>query len=166
MEVGIEYVNGPRWSISPVVSCHAPPFGFASGSCGPIRPSGLADTPARPGGGAGRWLDAHWPAPPAVLEPEELAGKLARLRTLTRQAGRPERAVTPCFSTDIVFERNTGPSRRMMTGRPEQIAADLRQYQDLGVANFILGFRADSVAGQREAMEQFSREVVPLIPQE
>jgi hypothetical protein len=52
----------------------------------------------------------------------------------------------------------------MMTGRPEQIAADLRQYQDLGVVNFILGFRADSVAGQREVMEQFSREVMPLIP--
>jgi probable F420-dependent oxidoreductase len=104
--------------------------------------------------------------PPAVLEPEELASKIARLRTLTRRAGRPEDSVTPCFSTDIVFERTTGPSRRMMSGRPEQIAADLHQYQDLGVANFILGFRVNSVAGQREAMEQFSREVVPLIPQE
>jgi 5,10-methylenetetrahydrofolate reductase len=53
-----------------------------------------------------------------------------------------------------------------MHGLPEQIAADLRQYQDLGVQNFILGFRGDSVEGQREAMEQFSREVMPLIPQE
>jgi probable F420-dependent oxidoreductase len=104
--------------------------------------------------------------PPAILEPEELAGKISRLRTLTRRAGRPEDAVTPCFSTDVMFERASGPSRRMMTGRPEQIAADLRQYQDLGVHNFIVGFRADSVAGQREAMEQFSREVMPLIPQD
>jgi probable F420-dependent oxidoreductase len=104
--------------------------------------------------------------PPAILEPEEMASKIARLRTLTRRAGRPEDAVTPCFSTDIVFERAPSPSRRMMTGRPEQISADLRQYQDLGVVNFILGFRADSEAGQREAMEQFSREVMPLIPQE
>jgi alkanesulfonate monooxygenase SsuD/methylene tetrahydromethanopterin reductase-like flavin-dependent oxidoreductase (luciferase family) len=59
-----------------------------------------------------------------------------------------------------------GPNRRLMHGLPEQIAADLRQYQDLGVQNFILGFRGDSVEGQREAMEQFSREVMPLIPQE
>ena len=54
----------------------------------------------------------------------------------------------------------------MMTGRPEQIAADLRQYQDLGVTNFILSFAGDSIDGQREAMEQFFREVVPLIPQD
>lgn len=104
--------------------------------------------------------------PPAVLEPEELAAKIARLRTLTRRAGRPEDAVALCFSTDIGFERAPGPSRRMMTGVPEQIAADLRQYQDLGVRNFILGFRADSVAGQQEVMERFAREVMPLVPQD
>ena len=104
--------------------------------------------------------------PPAILEPEELAGKIARLRTLTRRAGRPEDAVALCFSTDVAFERTPGPSRRMMNGRAEQIAADIRQYQDLGVHNFIFSFpRADSVAAQREAMEQFSREVMPLIPQ-
>jgi probable F420-dependent oxidoreductase len=102
--------------------------------------------------------------PPAILEPEELAEKIARLRILTRRAGRPEDAVALCFSTNVAFERRPGPSRRMMTGRPEQIAADLRQYQDLGVENFILSFQADSVSGLRECMEQFSREVVPLIP--
>ena len=104
--------------------------------------------------------------PPAILEPEEMAAKIARLRTLTVRAGRDENAVTPCFSTDIVFDRTPGPDRRMMSGRPEQIAADLRQYQDLGVRNFIFSFPSDSVSGQQEAMEQFSREVMPLIPQE
>ncbi len=104
--------------------------------------------------------------PPAILEPEEMAAKIARLRTLTRRAGRPEDAVALCFSTTVEFETASGQSRPMMRGRPEQIAADLRQYQDLGVRNFILGFSADSVEGQREAMEQFSREVMPLIPQE
>ena len=102
--------------------------------------------------------------PPAILEPEEMAAKIARLRRLTVQAGRPEDAVTPCFSTSVAFDQTPVASRQMMTGRPEQIAADLRQYQDLGVQNFILGFPPDSVAGQREAMEQFSREVMPLIP--
>ncbi|CAI8023072.1 Uncharacterized protein Mb0965c [Geodia barretti] len=102
--------------------------------------------------------------PPAILEPEELAAKIAQLRRLTVRAGRPEDAVTPCFSTDIVFDRTAGPDRRMMHGIPEQIAADLRQYHDLGVQNFILGFPATSVEGQREAMEQFSREVMSLMP--
>ena len=104
--------------------------------------------------------------PPAILEPEELAGKIARLRTLTAQAGRPEDAVDVTFSTDVLFDNAAGPSRRMVSGRPEQIAADLRQYQDLGVQNFIFTFPAQSVGALRESMEQFSREVMPLIPQQ
>ena len=104
--------------------------------------------------------------PPAILEPEELAVKIARLKRLTVAAGRPEDAVALCFSTNITFQANAGQDRQMMQGRPEQIAADLRQYQDLGVRNFIFGFAGDSVASQREGMEQFSREVAPLIPQD
>ncbi len=103
--------------------------------------------------------------PPAILEPEELAEKIARLRRLTVRAGREEDAVELCFSTDVNFGA-ASTERRMMTGAPEQIAADLRLYQDLGVGNFIFSFPADSVDGQREAMERFSRDVMPLIPAE
>ncbi|HIB10407.1 MAG TPA: LLM class F420-dependent oxidoreductase [Dehalococcoidia bacterium] len=104
--------------------------------------------------------------PPAILEPEELAEKIARLRRLTVRAGRPEDAVSLCFSTGVTFDNSPGATRRMMSGRAEQIAADLRQYQDLGVRNFILGFPGDSVAALDEAMEQFSKQVMPLIPQD
>jgi len=104
--------------------------------------------------------------PPAILEPEELAEKIARLRRLTVRAGRPEDAVSLCFSTGVTFDDSPGATRRMMSGRAEQIAADLRQYQDLGVRNFILGFPGDSVAALDEAMEQFSKQVMPLIPQD
>ena len=105
--------------------------------------------------------------PPAILEPEELSGLIARLRRLTVQAGREADAVDLTFSTDVRFDNSAGGSRPWMNGRPEQIAADLRQYMDLGVSNFIIGFPAgDSVASLQENMEQFSREVVPLMPQE
>jgi len=104
--------------------------------------------------------------PPAILEPEELAEKIARLRRLTVRAGRPEDAVSLCFSTGVTFDDSPGATRRMMSGRAEQIATDLRQYQDLGVRNFILGFPGDSVAALDEAMEQFSKQVMPLIPQD
>ena len=104
--------------------------------------------------------------PPAILEPEELAEKIARLRRLTMEAGRPEDAVSLCFSTGVTFDDSPGATRRMMSGRAEQIAADLRQYQDLGIRNFILGFPGDSVAAVDEAMEQFSNQVMPLIPQD
>ena len=104
--------------------------------------------------------------PPAGLEPEEMAEKVARLRRITARAGRAEDAVDLVFSTDCVFQDEPGADRRMVSGRPEQIAADLRQYQDLGVRHFIFSFPADSAAQQQEAMERFSREVMPLIPQE
>ena len=95
-----------------------------------------------------------------------MAVKMARLRTLTSQAGRPEDAVEVVFSTSILFDNAAGPSRAMMSGRPEQIAADLRQYQDLGVQSFICGFPSQSVAQLQESMERFSREVMPLVPQQ
>lgn len=104
--------------------------------------------------------------PPAGLEPEEMAEKIARLRRISARAGRAEDAVDLVFSTDCVFQNETGGDRRMVSGLPEQIAADLRQYQDLGVQHFILSFPADSAAQQQEAMERFSREVMPLIPQD
>ena len=104
--------------------------------------------------------------PPAILDPEELGGMIARLRRLTVRAGRPEDAVELTFSTDVRFNNAAGASRPMLHGLPEQIAADLRQYQDLGVSNFILGFASDSVAEAQENMERFSREVMTLVPQD
>jgi len=103
--------------------------------------------------------------PPAILDPEELGGKIARLRKLTVEAGRPEDAVSLTFSTGIVFNDSAGSSRELMQGRPEQIAAGLRQYQDLGVSNFIIGFQGSTVPELQENMERFSREVMTLVPE-
>ena len=102
--------------------------------------------------------------PPAILEPEELSEKIARLRRISARAGRAEDAVDLVFSTDCIFQNDTGNDRRLVSGRPEQIAADLRQYQDLGVQHFILSFPATTADEQQHAMERFSREVMPLIP--
>jgi probable F420-dependent oxidoreductase len=116
---------------------------------------------------AAKYCDGWLPIglrPPAVLEPEELGGKIARLRTLTQQAGRPEDAVLVTFSTDVIFDKAAGASRRLVSGRPEQVAADLRQYRDIGVGNFIFSFPAQSTAELQESMEQFSRDVMPLVP--
>ena len=102
--------------------------------------------------------------PPAILEPEELAGKIAQLRKLTVEAGRPEDAVSLTFSTGVTFNESSGNSRPLMQGRPEQIAADLCKYQDLGVSNFIIRFQGGTVAEMQENMEQFSREVMTVVP--
>jgi probable F420-dependent oxidoreductase len=102
--------------------------------------------------------------PPAILDPEELGGKIAQLRRLTVEAGRSENAVDLTFSTSVVFNDSDVGSREMMQGVPEQIAADIRQYQDLGVSNFIIGLQGNTVPELQENMERFSREVMTLIP--
>ena len=102
--------------------------------------------------------------PPAILEPEEMAAKIAQLRRATVGAGRPEDAVDITFSTGVRFDDSPLPSRQMLSGRPEQIAADLRQYRDLGVKNFILGFPGEDTSTLQQNMEKFSRQVMPLIP--
>ena len=102
--------------------------------------------------------------PPAILAPEELAGKIARLRKLTVEAGRAEDAVALTFSTGVVFNDAAGSSRAWMQGNPDQIASDLRQYQDLGVSNFIVNFQGGTVPELQDNMERFSREVITLIP--
>ncbi len=100
--------------------------------------------------------------PPAILEPEEFASKVSRLRRLTREAGREEDAVSLCFSTTIGFTSG-GASRQKMQGSAAEIAADLRPYRDLGVENFVIGFEAGSVSEMGEAIERFASEVVPLV---
>ena len=42
-------------------------------------------------------------------------------------------------------------------------AGDLRQYQALGIRNFNVNLPGADIAQQSEAMDQFMREVVPLV---
>jgi hypothetical protein len=50
-----------------------------------------------------------------------------------------------------------------LQGSPEQIAADLRQYQALGVESFNVNLPGADIAQQSEAMDQFISDVVPLL---
>jgi alkanesulfonate monooxygenase SsuD/methylene tetrahydromethanopterin reductase-like flavin-dependent oxidoreductase (luciferase family) len=101
--------------------------------------------------------------PPSLLHPEEMARKLSRLRTLLRQANRPEDAVTISFTAPVVVTNTPASPRPLLHGRPQEIAADLRRYQSLGVQNFAMNLPGFDIAEQAEAMEQFAHEVVPLL---
>ena len=104
--------------------------------------------------------------PPPLLEPTEMAAKIARLRALIRQAGRTEDAVTISFTAPISFTETAGSARPLLSGRAEQIAADLRHYRALGVQNFNLNLPGRSIGEQGEAIERFAREVMPLAPRD
>jgi len=53
--------------------------------------------------------------------------------------------------------------RPLLQGSPEEIAVDLRRYQALGVQNFNMNLPGFEISEQAKAMEQFAREVVPLL---
>jgi alkanesulfonate monooxygenase SsuD/methylene tetrahydromethanopterin reductase-like flavin-dependent oxidoreductase (luciferase family) len=98
-----------------------------------------------------------------VFRPEELKPKIARLRELTRQAGRTEGSVKVCLGAFVRIEDATGEDRLPMKGHPEQIADDIREYQSIGINDFILYLgRGGDARVVAEAMEQFAREVMPL----
>jgi probable F420-dependent oxidoreductase len=101
--------------------------------------------------------------PAMPLRPAELRPKIARLRELTRLAGRQEAAVRVCLGGLITFADLTGVDRLPLKGHPEQIAADVKEYQALGINDFILFFAGpNDTTGLLEGMERFVREVVPL----
>jgi probable F420-dependent oxidoreductase len=101
--------------------------------------------------------------PQTLLEPAELEAKIAQLRQFIRQEGRSEDAVTISFTAPVIFSSPISASRIPLQGRPEEIAADFRRYRALGVSNFNINLLAD-VSAQKDMMEQFAKEVMPLVP--
>ena len=100
----------------------------------------------------------------AGLEPEELKTKIQFLASLTEKAGRDPASVKTCFSTDLGFDYGSGNAdRRTLSGNPEQIAQDIRRYQEVGVEYFLFSYRSGSVTEALESMEQFATEVKPLV---
>jgi probable F420-dependent oxidoreductase len=102
--------------------------------------------------------------PPVEFRPEELQPRIARLRELTRQAGRPEEAVKVCLGAFVRFEDGLGADRLPLKGSPDQIAEDVRRYQSIGINDFILFLgRGGDTSVVMEAIERFARDVVPLV---
>ena len=101
--------------------------------------------------------------PASLLEPIDMANKVIRLRTLMREAGRAEDSVTISFTAPVVVTKTSGSPRALLQGQPDEIADDLRRYQTLGVQNFNINLSGIGISGQLEAMEQFAKDVMPLL---
>jgi len=103
--------------------------------------------------------------PHAELGPAELSEKIARLRDLTVEAGRPADAVSVTFSVPLDI-RDTGASdgaRALFTGTPQQVAEDVLAYREAGVSHFIFILSRESIQHAVGAMERFATEVKPLV---
>ncbi len=98
------------------------------------------------------------------LPPEEMRAHLETLKRLTEAEGRDFSALTISYKAALYDAGLLSPdgSRRLFSGRPAEIADDIRTFAALGVDELIFDFRGQSIAESIERLQRFAAEVVPL----
>ena len=102
--------------------------------------------------------------PAAPLEPEELAGDLARLHRYAEEAGRDPQGLdvamkAPLYDPGVY----TGGQRRRFSGEPDQLLQDIQTYSDVGVTHTIFDIRSTDLNQTTERMAWFAEEVIAKI---
>src|ERR1700716_952584 len=99
------------------------------------------------------------------LPPQEMRAHLEALKRMTEAGGRHFGALTisykaPLYDTGIPDRDGT---RRSFSGKPEEIAGDIRSFAAVGVHELIFDFRSESIADSIERLQRFATEVMPLV---
>ena len=102
-----------------------------------------------------------------MATPQQLAAGLERLAAYARRFGRDPAEIDTIYRTHQ-FELLNQPAaddRRPFVGSAEQIAADIRQYQELGVGSLVLDFlrQTEDLSLMLERMEAFATQVWPQV---
>ena len=105
--------------------------------------------------------------PPAMLGPEEYAAKVEELRGSARRAGRDPKSITLTIRVPMeVRGKNTKAAagdRPPFQGTAEEIAADIRRYQALGVSHFVFDHTVQELRAVLANMERFASDVRPML---
>ena len=79
-----------------------------------------------------------------------------------RSAGEVELAYSAgWYSEGEVQHLETG-ERRVFTGSPQQIADDIKQFEEQGVRHLMLNMQSDTLDGSLARMDRFATAVKPL----
>lgn len=92
--------------------------------------------------------------------PDAYAARIPTLREAADAAGRPMPALSARLRVQLGVAAGEGYALR---GSPEAIAADLRRFSELGVAEVALFFDESTPDAILAAIERFDREVRPLV---
>ena len=96
----------------------------------------------------------------SAAAPESVGRRVALVREAATTAGRP----TPPISGRARLEFDvTSGSGYAMRGTPEAIAAEVREFRDVGVSHLVVAIGPTEPEGYVPVAERFMRDVVPLV---
>ena len=99
--------------------------------------------------------------------PEQLKAGLERLAGYAERFGRDPSTIETIYRTHQfeLLKEAAGPDRLPFVGDADQIAGDIRQYQDMGVTSMIWDFlrQTDDLDSMLGLMEDFSTQVWPKV---
>ncbi len=98
---------------------------------------------------------------------EQMTDALGRLYQYCAEAGRDPAEIDLAYSAGWYNDREamTGPegSRRSFTGTPDQVAADIHAFGEIGVRHLILGMQDETLEKMLARLERFASVVRPKI---
>jgi probable F420-dependent oxidoreductase len=149
-----------------------------------VRDVHVLPKPARPGG-IPVWIGGHTDAalrraatlgdawhpiglrPPARLEPDEYALRVKQLHTEAQRAGRAPVSIALTFRAPLhVRPKRLKPpagARPLFQGTADEVVADLRRYQALGVSHVVFDATASDLAGVLANLDRFANDVRPKL---
>ena len=119
---------------------------------------------------AGRLANAGYPIGSnprfPVGTPEEFADYAARVKRHAQESGRDPSALDFAYSVNWLNDQQaqTLPNgqRRPLTGTPQQIADDIKCYEELGVRHLMVNLQDETQARTLERMQHFADRIMPL----
>jgi alkanesulfonate monooxygenase SsuD/methylene tetrahydromethanopterin reductase-like flavin-dependent oxidoreductase (luciferase family) len=101
-----------------------------------------------------------------VATPGQFADYAAKVKHYAQDAGRDPSSLGFAYSANWFNDQQASTlpdgQRRPLTGTPQQIADDIKHYEDLGVRHMMVNLQGETQAQTLERMQRFADRVMPL----
>jgi len=119
---------------------------------------------------AGTLGDAWHPIgmrPPALLVPDEYAAKVKEIHDWARRAGRDPKSIALSLRVPMEVRakgaKAAAGDRPLFQGTADDVAADIRRYQALGVSHFVFDHTVQELRAVLANMDRFANDVRPKL---
>jgi probable F420-dependent oxidoreductase len=119
---------------------------------------------------AGRLANAWYPIGSnprfPVGTPAQFAAYAARVKRYATEAGRDSSSLDFAYSANWYNDQQAqmlpDGQRRPLTGTPQQIADDIKRYEELGVRHMLVNLQGETQTQTLERMQRFADRIMPL----